>query len=209
MASRPSYRPKSPAPEPRENATVPFGVRLLALLAGMLFLLLSAKSVMQDYRLYHKLTHLDELYEAVPATILKADVRRDASGRDEFYPDVLFDARVQGNSVWGWRLSLEETPADSAYWADRLSSYRVGDTVTAYVNPDDPQDSFLEKKSEGLQRVLSKGLLGTAFGLFGGTLVILALQGFLRAARAQKPEPPKSPNGSRRRPARSAKRNRP
>lgn len=179
--ARSSYRPKNP--DARSDATgahVPFGVRLLALLAGTVFLLLSVKSVMQDYRLYYKLTHLDELYEAVPAVMLKVDVRRDESGHDEFYPDILFDARVQGNSVWGWRLSLEENPADSAYWVERLAPYRVGDTVTAYVNPDDPKDSFLEKKSEGLQRVLSKAVLGAAFGLFGGTLVVLSIIGFLR-----------------------------
>ena len=142
-----SYRPQNPTPEQRaDGATIPFGVRLLALLAGTVFLLLAGKSVMQDYRLYYKLTHLDELYEDAPATWLKVEVRRDASGRDEFYPDILFDAHVNGTSIWGWRLSLEEGPADSAYWVERLASYHVGDSVTAYVNPDDPKDSFIEKK---------------------------------------------------------------
>lgn len=181
MASRPSYRPQNPgsASEPA-GAPVPFGVRLLALLAGAVFLLLSAKSVMQDYRLYYKLTHLDQLYTATPATWIKVDVRRDASGSNEFYPDILFDAAVNGASVWGWRLSLEEEPADSAYWANRLSAYRVGDSVTAYVNPLDPKDSFIEKKTGGVQRVLSKAMLGAAFGLFGGTLVVLSILGLVR-----------------------------
>lgn len=176
-----SYRPKTPtsASEPA-GTPVPFGVRLLALLAGTVFLLLSAKSVMQDYRLYHKLTHLDEIYVPTPATWMKVDVRRDASGADDFYPDILFDARVNGESVWGWRLSLEEVPGDSAYWLSRLAAYRVGDTVTAYVNPQDPKDSFIEPKTDGVQRVLSKAVLGAAFGLFGGTLVVLSVIGFLR-----------------------------
>jgi len=177
-----AYRPKNPSPiaDSSGSAQIPFGVRLLALLAGTVFLLLSAKSVMQDYKLYHKLTHLDELYDATPAKWLKLDVRRDASGSDEYYADILFDANVNGTSVWGWRLSLEEIPGDSAYWVSRLAPYRVGDTVTAYVNPLDPKDSFIERKTDGVQRVISKALMGLAFGLFGGTLVILSLMGFLR-----------------------------
>jgi hypothetical protein len=177
-----SYRPPSgPAKYEADGpSSIPFGVRLLALLAGIVFLLLSGKSVLQDYRLYYKLTHLDQLYEAVPARWLKVEVRRDASGSAEFYPDILFDADLNGQSVWGWRLSLEEIPGDSAYWVSRLAPYRAGDTVTAYVNPLDPKDSFIEKKTDGTQRVFSKALLGSAFGLFGGTLVILSLSGWLR-----------------------------
>jgi hypothetical protein len=185
-----AYRPKNPSPTEQGdagNASIPFGVRLLALLAGTVFLLLSAKSVTQDLRLYYKLTHLDELYVPTPATWLKVDIRRDASGKFEYYPDILFDAPVNGQSVWGWRLSLEEMPGDSAYWVSRLAPYHVGDTVTAYVNPLDPKDSFIEKKHEGVQRVISKALLGAAFGLFGGTLVVLALLGFLRKAGASGP----------------------
>lgn len=184
-----AYRPKNPVPaDQAANGSIPFGVRLLAFLAGTVFLLLSAKSVTQDYRLYYKLTHLDELYDAVPAKWLKLDVRRDASGSDDFYADILFDADVNGTSVWGWRLSLEETPGDSAYWVSRLAPYRVGDTVTAYVNPLDPKDSFIERKSDGVQRVISKALLGAAFGLFGGTLVILSLLGFLRRPSGAGPD---------------------
>lgn len=193
MAQRPAYRPKPPSPadEPAGSAGVPFGVRLLALLAGTVFLLLSGKSVVQDYQLYYKLTHLDELYVATPATWLKVEVRRDASGSAEYYPDILFDANVSGQSVWGWRLSLEETPGDSAYWVARLAGYKVGDTVTAYVNPNDPKDSFIEKKTDGVQRILSKAMLGAAFGLFGGTLVVLSALGFLRGAMGSRGKPGK------------------
>jgi hypothetical protein len=182
-----AYRPKNPSSsdEPITGSTIPFGVRLLALLAGLVFLLLSGKSVKQDFDLGYKLTHLEDLYVAVPAKWLKVDVRRDASGSDEFYADILFDMNVKGQSVWGWRLSLEEIPGDSAYWVTRLAPYRVGDTVTAYVNPLDPKDSFIEQKTDGIHRVISKALLGAAFGLFGGTLVVLSLLGFLRKASGE------------------------
>lgn len=71
---------------------------------------------------------------------------------------------------------------------NRLSSYRVGDTVTAYVNPLDPKDSFIEKKTAGVQRVLSKAMLGAAFGLFGGTLVVLSILGFVRRPTGAGPD---------------------
>jgi hypothetical protein len=179
----PSYRPSSsptPLPSTGEPSGVPFGVSLLAFLAGVVFLMLSGKSVWQDVQLANRLTHLEKFYEPVPAKWLKVAIRRDASGSDEFYPDILFDANVRGTSVWGWQLSLEETPADSAYWVERLKRYRVGDTVTAYVSPVDPKDSFIERKTGGIQRILSKMMLGLAFGLFGGTLVVLSLVGWVR-----------------------------
>ncbi|HEX2613231.1 MAG TPA: DUF3592 domain-containing protein [Fibrobacteria bacterium] len=184
-----AYRPSANAPvePPSSSGSVPFGVQLLAFLAGLVFLLLSGKSVMQDARLIDRLRHLDAYYEAVPATWLKVEVRRDTSGKSDYYPDVLFDANVHGQSVWGWRLSLEEAPGDSQQWAQRLAKYRVGDTVTAWVDRQDPKNSFIEKRNDGLQRVLSKALLGAAFGLFGATLVVLALYGWVRAGFGRKP----------------------
>ena len=184
-----SYRPPSgPAKHESDGpSSVPFAVQLLGFLAGAVILMLAGKSVLQDWRLAHKLTHLDALYEAVPATWVKVAVRRDASGDAEFYPDVLFDYHVGGKSVWGWRFSLEETPHDSAYWAERLASYAVGDTVTAFVNPKDPKDSFVEKKTEGTTyRIRLRAFMGLAFCLFGGTLVVLALSGWLRNSSPKK-----------------------
>jgi hypothetical protein len=179
-----AYRPSASGPEEGPssgNGSVPFGVQLLAFLAGVVFLLLSGKSVLQDARLVHRMRNLDTYYEAVPATWLKVEVRRDTSGKNDYYPDVLFDANVRGASVWGWRLSLEEAPADSLTWAKRLAKYRVGDTVTAWVDRQDPKDSFIEKRNDGLQRVFSKAMLGAAFGLFGATLVVIAVAGWVRA----------------------------
>lgn len=182
-----AYRPKAPAPEEAPaSGSVPFGVQLLAFLAGAVFLLLSGKSVTQDVRLIHRLRNLDAYYEPVPAKWIKVEVRRDTSGKSDYYPDVLFDANVRGTSVWGWRLSLEEAPGDSLHWAKRLANYRVGDTVTAWVGRENPKDSFIEKRSDGLQRVFSKALLGVAFGLFGATLLILAVVGWIRAGFGRK-----------------------
>jgi hypothetical protein len=185
-----TYRPQSGPSRDEHDApsSVPFGVQLLAFLAGLVFLLLSGKSVMQDARLIDRLRNLDAYYEPVPARWLKVEVRRDTSGKSDYYPDVLFDADVHGQSVWGWRLSLEEAPGDSQHWAKRLANYRVGDTVTAWVDRKDPKDSFIEKHNDGLQRVLSKALLGGAFGLFGATLVVLALYGWIRAGFGAKPQ---------------------
>ena len=182
-----TYRPSASGPDegPSSSGSVPFGVQLLAFLAGMVFLLLSGKSVLQDARLVHRMKNLDAYYEPVPAKWIKVEVRRDTSGKNDYYPDVLFDANVRGTSVWGWKLSLEEAPADSQTWVKRLANYRVGDTVTAWVDRKDPKDSFIEKRNDGLQRVFSKALLGAAFGLFGATLVVLAAVGWIRAGFGQ------------------------
>lgn len=159
----------------------PAGVRWLALLAGLLIAGLGAKSVSQDIRIIHKLTHLDALYPPLPAKFLKVDVRNDSLGKSsDWYPDVLFEYFVDGKSVWGWRFSFEEEPQSKAYWEARLRNYQLGAHVTAYVNPLDPKDSFLEKKRDGLARPILKALLGMGFSLAGILLFGLTVWGWIR-----------------------------
>ena len=176
------YRPKPPAPEPSPaSGGVPFGVQLLAFLAGVLILLLAGKSAVQDFRLAHKLTHLEDYYEPARARWLKLDIRRDASGDAEFYPDVLYEMFLGDSTVWGWRFSMEEAPRDSLFWVGRLATYRVGDAVIAQVNPGNPKDAFIEPVVDGsVYRIRLRGVMGLAFCLFGGTLVVLAVAGWVR-----------------------------
>jgi hypothetical protein len=158
-------------------------VQLLAVIAGLIILVLGAKSVLQDYDVIHKLTHLDAEYRATPAKWVQVKVRQDTTGGGEYYPDVLFEYFVEGQSVWGWKLSLEEIAKPEAYWKERLKNYREGDTVTAYVNPKrptDPNESFVEMRHDGLLRPLLKGAVGVAFCLFGGFLVLVPIGGWLK-----------------------------
>jgi Protein of unknown function (DUF3592) len=137
------------------------------------------KSVLQDYRSIHKLTHLDEEYRAIPAKFLLVQTRRDTTtSKEEYYPDIRFEYFVAGKSVWGWRFSWEEEPRSRSYWEKRLERYHAGDTVTAYVNPDDAKDSFVEKKWDNLFRQFLKAAVGLGFMGVGGILCVIPVMGW-------------------------------
>ncbi|HAO98747.1 MAG TPA: hypothetical protein DCQ83_01745 [Fibrobacteres bacterium] len=167
-------------PEPPEDIeSLPFGVRFLSLVAGLMLVLLGGKSLISDYRILHKLTHLDSEYRETPATMLQVRVRRDsAESGDKYYPDVLFEYFVNGQSVWGWRFSLEEEARPKAYWEKRLNSYHIGDPVTAHVSPLDPKDSFVETKRDSLLRPVLKLLMAAVFVLFGMLLFAFPVASF-------------------------------
>jgi hypothetical protein len=184
------YTPgQTPDEPPETTGSIPFGVKLLAVIAGIVILVMGAESMRQDYREIRKLTHLDTDYRAQPGTWVQVKVRQDSSGSGKFYPDVLFEYFVGGKSVWGWRLSLEEHPRPEGYWENRLAGYRVGDTVTVHVNPLDAKDSFVEMKTDGLIRPLLKGLVGLAFCVFGAFLLFIPLGGWLRSLRGRSRSP--------------------
>ncbi len=159
--------------------SLPAGVRIISLLAGVILMVLGWKSLVPDYQLFHKLTHMDQAYLPTPGKILQVNIRRDtAATGDKCYPDVLFEYFVDGKSIWGWRFSYEDEPRHRAYWEKRLSRYHVGDTATAYVNPKDPKDSFVEKKTDSLLRPLLKILLAAAFMAFGVFLFAIPVIAF-------------------------------
>ena len=162
---------------------LPFGVQLLAVIAGIVIFVMGAESILQDYRDIHKITHLESEYRAQTGTWIQLGVRQDSSASRKFYPDVLFEYFVDGKSVWGWRLSLEEHPKPKEFWEERLKGYKVGDTVTVHVNPEDGKDSFVEMKTDGIFRPLLKGLVGVAFCVFGGLLLIIPVGGWLKKKR--------------------------
>ena len=165
--------------EESQNDPAPVGVHLIALIAGVILIVLGWKSLTDDYRLLHKLTHLDEVYRPMPSKMLQVASRRDSlESGDKYYPDVLFEYFVDGKSIWGWRFSYEEEPRRKAYWERRLASYHPGDTVTAYVDPANPKDSFIEKKTDSLIRPLLKALLAGVFVLFGGLLFAIPAMTF-------------------------------
>ena len=172
--------PFSETTEESQNAPAPMGVQLIALAAGLILMVLGWKSLTDDYRLLHKLTHLDQEYRPTASKILQVKVRRDSlESGDKYYPDLLFEYFVEGKSIWGWRFSYEEEPRHKSYWEQRLARYHAGDTVTAYVDPANPKDSFLEKKTDSLIRPLLKALLAAVFVLFGALLFAIPASTFL------------------------------
>lgn len=160
--------------------STPLGVQLLSFAAGLVIALMGFKSAHQDYRLFAKLTHLDGL-EATPGKFLEVKTRRDSTGSEkDWHPDVLYEYFVDGKSVWGWRLSYEEEPKPKAYWEGRLSGYAKGAAVTVYYDPKNPKDSILEKKYEGLFRIVMKMGLGILFLLAGLLLAVLPASSWVK-----------------------------
>jgi hypothetical protein len=167
-------------PESEPAAGVPQGVRILAFLCGILVCWLGFKSARQDWRRIDTLVHLDRLASA-PGKFLQVRVRKDtlASGED-WYPDVLYEYSVGGQSIWGWRLSFEEEPGSKAFWEDRLKAYAAQTPVTVYYDPAAPKESIVEKKHDNLFRVWMKLALGAGFLLVGLILSGLSLAGWFR-----------------------------
>jgi hypothetical protein len=159
---------------------MPMGVQILAFLSGLLVSFLGFKSTWQDFSHIDKLSHLDRFLET-PGKLLQVKVRIDSAGSpDDYYPDVLYEYFVEGKSIWGWRLSYEETPKPRDYWEKRLSVYASGDPVKVYYNADQPKDAIIEKKHEGLYRIWLKMGLGAGFLLVGLVLVVIPLTSWLR-----------------------------
>lgn len=164
---------------------IPVGVQLLALIAGIVIFVMGVESILQDYRVIRGLTHLDTEYKTMRGTWLQVKVRQDSSSSGKYYPDVLYEYFPEGKSVWGWRLSLEEHPKGAGYWEGRLGNYKVGDTVTVHVRPEDPKDSFVEPRTDGIFRYLLKGLVGVGFCVFGALLVLIPLGGWLKKKKRE------------------------
>jgi hypothetical protein len=179
------YTPGTSPDETSGDASpgIPFGVQLLAVVAGIVIFVMGVESILQDYRIVRSLTHLKTEYDTMTGTWLQLKVRRDSSSSGKFYPDVLFEYFPEGKSVWGWRFSLEEHPKAEGYWEERLKRYKVGDTVTVHVRPSDPKDSFIEPRTDGIFRYLLKGLVGVGFCVFGAILVLIPVGGWLKRKR--------------------------
>lgn len=172
-------RIQAPKP-PDDTQSLPSGVRVISLIAGVILLVLGWKSLVSDCHLLYKFTHLDSEYRPTPAKILQVKLRRDTNETgDKYYPDVLFEYFIDGKSVWGWRFSYEEEPRRKAYWENRLGRYHPGDAVTAHVNPDDFKDSFIEEKTDSLLRTLIKALVAGGFVVLGGLLFSIPVLAFL------------------------------
>ncbi len=175
------------------GALPPMGVQVLAFLVGILVTVLGVGSLSKDWPAYRQLADLEALSET-EGRILKSEVRNDTSGaEDEYYPDMLFEYSVNGNNIWGWRLSMEEKPHEREFWVKRTDKYKVDDRVSVYFDPEDPAFSMLEKRSDGVFRPVLSLTGGTAFTLFGLVLVVIPLGSWLTRLRTRPASPGKQP----------------
>jgi hypothetical protein len=172
-----AFRPSSEGEidsQEADSSNLPFGVKALAIIAGIVLIIMGLRSISQDVVEIRKLTSLSK-FEKTQAKWLQVSIRQDTTGSSgEFYPDVLYEYFVQGKSIWGWRLSYEDQSQPQSYWEKRLIGYHKDDTVSVFVNPQDPKDAVVEKKTDGLLRPVLKALVGCGFAGFGLILVILA-----------------------------------
>lgn len=175
-----SFRPKMNRDESdeesnRDPARAPHGMKLLAIAAAILFMVMGTRSALKDLTEWRRLSSL-ESYLTAPGIWIKVDVRQDtARSSGQFHPDILYDYYPEGKSIWGWRLSYEEKPKNKKEWEDRLKPYRVGDSVRVYWNPADPKDAVIEKKHDGYWRVGLNMAVGILFAIAGLTVGIVAL----------------------------------
>jgi hypothetical protein len=153
------------------GGSLPPGFSYIGLVAGVFALVLGLKSLRQDYQRYDRVGRFSE-WESVPASWIQVSVRRDTSGAlGEYYPDVLYDYRKEGKSVWGWRYSYEETPQSKEFWERRLSNFKKGDSLTVWIHPRLDGESLVEKQNDGLWGLFFKALAGVAFCLAGTALI--------------------------------------
>jgi hypothetical protein len=194
-AGQPKYRPAAGDSEPRESrdAGVPSGVIWLSLGAGLLFSWMGLRSADKDYADVKRLQSV-HTYAATQARWLKVAVRHDSAGSDEdYHPDVLYEYFVNGESIWGWRLSYEDLPHAKNFWDMRLKPYRVGDTVTAYVSPMDKKEAVIEKRNDGMFRPYLKVAMGLAFAGIGFLLLSIPVWTGMASLRKQNPPSRSSP----------------
>ena len=170
----------APQEESEPAGGTPQGVQILAFLIGLVFAFLGFKSAWSDYLLIDKMTHLERFTET-DGRFLQVKVRGDSLGASgESYPDVLYEYFVDGKSIWGWRLSFEDEPRTKAYWEERLSGYRKDAPVKVYYNGALPKESIVEKKHDGLYRLVLRMAMGIGFLLVGLVLTLLPLYGWLK-----------------------------
>lgn len=90
-------------------------------------------------------------------------------GRDVYVPAVTFQYRFQGTDYTSDRIYPGDTRQryeDSATAQSRLSPYTVGESVTAYVNPEMPGEAFLEDTRSG--QPTGAFVVGVFVSLLGG-----------------------------------------
>ncbi len=87
-------------------------------------------------------------WRAQECTILRSKVRRHAStkGSDGYSPEIFFSYAVDDGEHRSDTYSFFEYPANGWAAAQRIvDGYRVGSTVSCYVNPADPDDATLKR----------------------------------------------------------------
>jgi hypothetical protein len=124
---------------------------------------------------------------AVTGEITDTSVERvpGSRGREVYVPTVTFQYRFEGAEYTSDRLypgTAQPRYEDRSTAESRLSTYAVGERVTAYVDPDAPGQAFLTAARSG--QALGAVVVGFVVSLIGGVGLFQAR----RESRARKRE---------------------
>lgn len=142
---------------------------LFVLLCGLLILGLGA------YTYAEESVRLDNRVE-VTAEVTETSIEEEnGRGREGYVPVVTFSYTFEGTEYTSDRISPGQSQphySDRARAESELSTFSVGETVTAYVDPAAPGEAFLRKERSGYG-VGSLGI-GLAISLVAGGRLYLA-----------------------------------
>jgi len=105
-------------------------------------------------------------------------VQKPSRGREAYVPTVTFRYRFQGTDYTSDRIFPKRSQPeynDRSTAESRLAPYRIGDCVTAYVDPDDPGAAFLENSRSG--KPVGAIVFGLALSLFSGGRLYKVVKG--------------------------------
>ncbi|RXK49215.1 DUF3592 domain-containing protein [Halorientalis pallida] len=81
-------------------------------------------------------------YERMSATVVEAVVEESQNDRD-YYPVVVYEYEFDGDNFY---TGSTEPPCSESKARDRISEYESGENATVFVDPDDPDRAFLERR---------------------------------------------------------------
>lgn len=120
---------------------------------------------------YQEQEEMATTYEETEALILSSKVARQSGAGQEgpsFYPDIVFEYRVDGEKYRSSRVFLAGGTGSKFEFEDVVDQYEPGTRTTAYYDPDDPSKAYLvEQRTNGPLMVSGFGLLFALTGVLG------------------------------------------
>ncbi len=119
-------------------------------------------------------------YEPVQATITESEVSYNNSGDGTTYSaDIRYEYDFGGIRYLGDRYSFMVISTSERRFADRICSrYPVGETVTAYVDPEEPSEATLEVNADSFPAAILLFLM--PFNCIGLFLIGLVISAFMK-----------------------------
>ena len=164
---------------------------LIGIAAGTCFVLIFGiigVVILVKYFRDKKKTDESQSWSSASGKITESYMRREASmesGSTIYYPEVQYDYEFLGTKYTGDRISFGGSSGNSnrKKSEETLAKYPIGQNVTIYYNPNNPEDAVLERKmGTGGTVFLIIGILFTFIALctlcISGVIAVAALAGY-------------------------------